>query len=205
MADTGQQPRRMNGSGKVIQLAPKVYAPMARMLHWLTVGFVIMMYPIGLYMTYRGKTMNVWDGLTNSLYSTHKLLGFTLFWLILVRLTYRLRNGAPPDEPTIEPWQRLASHATHWSLYGLLVLVPLMGWIGVSLYGARDIFGLLQLPALWTVNEPASETVFFIHRALGKVMLALIFIHIGAALFHNFIRKDGVLRRMLPAKPRPAP
>ncbi|MEQ1616585.1 MAG: cytochrome b [Hyphomicrobiaceae bacterium] len=204
MPETGKSPQRMpgqvNGSGKVIHLVPRVYAPMARMFHWITVGFIVLMYPLGLYMTYRGNTLNVWDGLTNGLYSTHKLLGFLLFWLILARLVYRVKNGAPPDEPTLEPWQRLASHITHWSLYGLLVLVPLMGWIGISLYPARDIFGLFQLPALWTPNQPASETVFFIHKALGKVMLVLIFAHIGAALFHHLIRKDGVLRRMLPTK-----
>jgi cytochrome b561 len=198
MPDPGRTPQRMNGSGKVIHLAPPAYAPLARMFHWITVGFVLLLYPVGEYMTYRGNHLDIWDGLTNGLYSGHKLAGFIVFWLIVARLIYRLRNGAPPDEPTLEPWQRLASHITHWSLYGVLVLVPLMGWIGISLYPARDIFGLFQLPALWTPNQPASKIVFQIHEALGKIMLALIIAHIGAALFHHFIRKDGVLRRMMP-------
>jgi cytochrome b561 len=196
MPDPG---KKMNGSGnKVLHMAPRVYAPMARMFHWITVGLIALMYPVGLYMTYRGNELNIWDGLTNGLYSTHKLTGFLILLLVVARLTYRLQNGAPPDEPTIEPWQRVISHITHWTLYGLLIAVPLMGWISVSLYGARDIFGLFSLPALWTVDQEASKTAFLIHNILGKVMLALIFLHIAAALFHHFIRKDGVLRRMLP-------
>ena len=198
MPDPGRKPRQMNGRDNVIRLAPRIYSPPARALHWVTVGFLLAMYPLGLYMTHRGKTLNIWDGLTNGLYSTHKLLGFTLFWVVVLRLVYRFKNGAPPDEPTLERWQRLASHVAHWSLYGLLVVVPLMGWIGISLYPARDIFGLFQLPALWTANQPASETAFFIHMVLGRVMLALIVVHVSAALYHHFVRKDNVLRRMLP-------
>ncbi len=198
MPDPG---KKMNGSGnKVLHMAPRIYAPMARMFHWITVGLIALMYPVGLYMTYRGNELNIWDGLTNGLYSAHKLTGFLILLLIIARLTYRLQNGAPPDEPTIEPWQRVISHITHWTLYGLLIAVPLMGWISVSLYGARDIFGLFSLPALWTVDQEASKTAFLIHKILGRVMLALIFLHIAAALFHHFIRKDGVLRRMLPKK-----
>jgi cytochrome b561 len=200
MPDPGRSRPYVNGNDNVVRLAPKGYTPVARMLHWITVAFVAVMVPLGWAMTYRGNTLNVWDGLTNGLYSTHKLLGFTLLWIIVARLVYRLRHGAPPDEPTLEPWQRLASHITHWSLYGLLVLVPLMGWIGISLYPARDVFGLFQLPALWTPNQAASETVFKVHEALGKIMLLLVVMHVGAALFHHFVRKDGVLRRMMPGR-----
>ncbi len=198
MPDPG---KKMNGNGSnVLRMAPRAYAPMARTFHWVTVGLVALMYPVGLYMTYRGNELNIWDDTTNALYSAHKMTGFLVLMLVIARLVYRLQNGAPPDEPTIEPWQRFASHITHWSLYGLLIAVPVMGWISVSLYGARDIFGLFSLPALWTVNQEASKTAFLIHNILGKVMLTLIAVHIAAALFHHFIRKDGVLRRMLPTK-----
>ncbi len=193
--------KKLNGQGsKVVHMAPRVYSPMARMFHWITAAAVFMMAPVGLYMSYRGNTLNIWDGLTNTLYAGHKLTGLLVLALVIARLTYRLQNGAPPDEPTLEPWQRMASHITHWSLYGLLILVPLMGWIGVSLYGARDIFGLFSIPALWTVNQEASKTAFFLHDVFGKLMGLLLLAHIGAALFHHFIRKDGVLRRMLPKK-----
>ena len=69
-------------------------------------------------------------------------------------------NGAPADEPTIEPWQRLASHATHWALYALLVAVPIAGYVGVSLFPALDVFGLFSLPAVVAPDKDAAATAF---------------------------------------------
>ena len=121
-----------------------VYSAPARKFHWVIAALVLIMLPLGFAMTYRGNTLNVWDGTTNAMYSSHKLIGFIILWLMIARLAYRIRNGAPPDEPGLETWQKAASHATHWALYGLLILVPLGGWLGVSLYGARDIFELFR-------------------------------------------------------------
>jgi cytochrome b561 len=174
-----------------------VYSPKARAFHWITVAFVLALVVLGEVMTYRSKK-DIWDGLTNGLYSTHKLLGFALLWIIVARLLYRLAHGAPADEPTLEPWQKLASHVTHWSLYALLLLVPVIGWRGASQYPALEIFGLFNLPSIATANQAASATTFFWHETLGKVMALLIVTHVGAGLFHHFVRKDGVLRRMLP-------
>jgi cytochrome b561 len=177
------------------------YGSMARAFHWITVGIVVVLVALGEAMTYRSK-QDIWDGLTNGLYSGHKLLGFILLFLIIARLTYRLSNGAPADEPSLEPWQKLASHVTHWSLYALLLLVPLSGWRGVSQYPALEIFGLFNLPSIATANQAASVNTLFWHEILGKVMAVLIITHVGAALFHHFVRKDGVLRRMLPNLPQ---
>jgi cytochrome b561 len=184
--------------------AALVYSPKARAFHWITFACVALLFVLGEVMTYRGNTLNVWDGLTNGLYSAHKLLGFAVLWIVIARLTYRLRHGAPADEPTLEPWQKLASHVTHWSLYGLLIVVPLLGWRGISQYPARDIFGLVNLPPIAAVSKDGAAQSFFWHELLGKAMLALILAHVGAALFHHAVRKDGVLRRMLPNLPAKA-
>ncbi len=97
------------------------YSPLQRMLHWITALVVIIMIPVGLYMVNRGKWSN-FDALTNTLYGWHKLIGFCLLWLIVVRVIVRLMRGAPPPVP-LHPLQRLASEATHLGLYGLLILV----------------------------------------------------------------------------------
>lgn len=177
-----------------------VYSPAARHFHWLTVVLVAIMVPLGLYMVWRGEVTK-FDALTGRLYDAHKLLGFLTLLLIVARLTYRLRRGAPPDEPTLEWWQKAASHLTHWGLYGLLLLIPLLGWIGVSLYGARSIFGLFSLPPIAAENAPASELIFRLHYWAALLLVAMLGAHVGAALFHHFIRGDGVLRRMLPGLP----
>ena len=122
------------------------YSTAARRFHWWTVAFVAVQIPVGLYMAYRGNTLKLWDGLTNALYSSHKLLGITILVLVLARLIYRLSHGAPPDEPTITWWQKGAAHLNHWGLYLVLLVVPILGYIGISLYPALDIFGLFSLP-----------------------------------------------------------
>jgi cytochrome b561 len=176
----------------------EVYSQTARRLHWWTVALVAIMIPLGFAMAYRGNDLNIWDGTTNAMYSMHKLIGFTVLWLMLARLAYRLRNGAPADEPTLEWWQKAAAHLTHWGLYAVLILMPIGGWIGVSLYGARDIFGIVSLPQITAVDQKASGTFFFLHKLGAFALVGLLAAHIGGAIFHHLIRKDGVLTRMLP-------
>ena len=179
-------------------LTAEVYSPTARRLHWWTVAFVAVMIPLGIGMHIRGNELNIWDGTTNAMYSVHKLLGFTLLWLVVARLVYRFRHGAPADEPTLEWWQKAASHATHWGLYALLLAIPLTGWLGVSFFGARDIFGIVNLPPITPEDQNLAGRMFYIHWALAMLLLAAIAAHVGAAIFHHFKRKDGVLTRMLP-------
>ena len=176
-----------------------VYSATARKLHWWTAALVLIMLPLGYAMDYRANDLKIFDGLTNSLYSAHKLIGFAVLWLVVARLIYRLRNGAPPSEPTLESWQKGVSHATHWLLYLLLIVVPLGGWVAVSMYGSRDVFGLFSLPSIAAVDQKLSETVFGMHKLGATAILLLVGAHIAAALYHFIIRKDGVLRRMWPS------
>lgn len=177
---------------------PHIYSAAARHMHWVTAGAVLLMVPAGLAMTYRGNTLNIWDGVTDAMYSAHKLLGFLVLWLVAGRLIYRLLKGAPSDEPTLTWWQKAGSHLVHWLLYGLLLMVPLLGWVGISLYPSLKVFGLFSLPALASPNQDLAGKVLEVHGTLAIVMALLACAHIGAALYHHLIRKDGVLRRMLP-------
>lgn len=186
----------------------EVYSPTARFFHWLVVALVLVQVPVGAYMAYRGNEMpfkndkgeiehGVWDALTNTLYSSHKVLGLTILAVVLARLFYRLSHGAPADEPTILPWQKIASHVSHWALYVLLIVVPVLGYIGISYYPALEVFGV-KLPAVTPANEDTAKTVFEVHGFLAWTIVAIASVHIAAALYHHFIRKDNVLRRMLP-------
>lgn len=174
-----------------------VYAPTARAFHWWTVLLVAIMIPLGFYMVWRGEVTK-FDARTGQLYDLHKLLGFILLWLGIARLSFRFKHGAPPDEPGLAIWQKAAAHMTHWGIYALLIILPMLGWLGVSLYGARSIFGLFNLPMLAAINQDASAQVFTLHKLAAIGLCALVAAHIGAALFHFVILKDGVLSRMLP-------
>jgi cytochrome b561 len=162
------------------------------------VALIVAQVPLGIAMAYRGNVLNVWDGLTNTLYSSHKTIGLVILLTVVLRLGYRLSHGAPADEPTIEPWQKLVSHATHWAIYVLLLVVPVLGWLGVSYYPALDLFGIVKLPGLVASNQDTAAVVFYWHATAAFVLIALIGMHFGAAMFHHLIRKDNVLARMLP-------
>ncbi len=178
--------------------ATEIYSPAARRFHWIVVGLLMLQVPVGLYMAYRGNVLNVWDWTTNTLYSSHKLLGLVVLLIVVARLGYRLVHGAPEPEPTIETWHRVASAINHYGLYVLLLLVPLLGWIGVSLYPALDIFGLFKLPGLMAPDQKLSEVVLAYHGYAALALVAFAAVHIGAALYHYLIRGDNVLGRMIP-------
>jgi cytochrome b561 len=175
------------------------YRAPAKAFHWITLAFILVMVPVGVIMSDRGER-NIWDALTNTMYSSHKLAGFILLWIIVARLGYRLVVGAPPDEPTLAPIQKIVSHATHWALYGLLIAIPVTGWLGVSMFPALDIFGLFSLPSIAATDADMAKRVLNLHGWLVQAFLVLGALHVGAALFHHFVRKDNVLRRMMPQR-----
>jgi cytochrome b561 len=177
----------------------ELYSRTARFFHWSIVALIVVQAPLGVYMAYRGNTLEIWDALTGGLYTSHKLIGVTILVVVLCRLAYRLTHGTPADEPTLEPWQKIASHLNHWGMYVLLLCVPVAGYIGISLFPALDILGLFSLPGVVEPNREASATAFLVHRLLGRLLVLLVAIHVAAALFHYFIRKDNVLARMLPS------
>jgi cytochrome b561 len=170
------------------------YSTAARRLHWWTVAFLAVQIPVGLFMVRYGAATEFAEP-TGKLYDVHKLLGLTILLLAGVRLIYRLVHGAPADEPTLQPWEKLVSHITHWAIYALLIVVPLLGWLAVSHYGPVEPFGI-KLPALAAQNDERATQVFFLHMVAAYALIVLLAMHVGAALQHYVIRKDGVLRRM---------
>ncbi|MET0605442.1 MAG: cytochrome b [Beijerinckiaceae bacterium] len=172
------------------------YSPVAKFLHWVVAAGVFGMVPVGLYMVWRGAATD-FDATTNTLYSTHKLIGFTLLWIILIRVVYRLRIGAPAPAATLTRFERIASTTVHHLLYVLLVAVPIMGWLGVSAYGARDVFGLFSIPPLLADNQELGEALLKVHRNLAIVLATFVAVHICGALMHGLIKQDGVINRMI--------
>lgn len=184
MVDAHTQPYRTPATG---------YTPVARALHWITAAIVLGMIPAGIYMA------NVEGGpLKDLLYHLHRSFGVVLLPLILVRLVYRLTNPPPPLPPDLPPIQQFAAHANHWGLYALLILQPILGWVATSAYRAPVlVFWLFELPPIWKEDRAFSEQMFAAHRFVGIAIAFLAVGHIGAALFHHFVRKDEILMRMV--------
>lgn len=187
----------------------EVYSGAARFFHWLTVLLIAVQVPIGFYMVYRGKEMvwtndqgetktGLWDATTNTLYSSHKLIGVIILGFIVLRLLYRFGAGAPKAEPTLNLAQKIGSEANHWGLYLLLLVVPVLGYLGISYFGALNVFGI-PFPDVTGKDQKFSEVIFAYHGIAATVLVALIGLHIAAALYHWLIRRDYVLARMVPS------
>ncbi len=139
-----------------------------------------------------------WGGpIQDPLYNLHRSIGALIIPIILVRFAYRLTHPAPPLPADIPPLQQQAAHITHWALYALLIVQPFLGWIGTSAYPAPIVvFGLFQLPPLWWEDRTFSNEVLTVHSLVGLTIAVLLAAHIGAALHHHFVRRDGLLYRM---------
>jgi len=131
------------------------------------------------------------------LFVWHKSLGITvlLFWFI--RLGWRLASGAPPDLPGQPGWQVSLAKLVHRGLYLLMVLMPLSGWV---INSAADfplkVFWLFPLPALVGPSESVEEIAEVVHIGSLWLLLALIGLHVAAALWHQFQLRDATLSRM---------
>lgn len=170
------------------------YPPTSKLLHWLIAICVLTTAPVAITMT------RVGPGPTqDTLYNFHKSLGVLILVLMILRLINRLAAGAPIADPGIEPWQKAVSATVHTSLYVLLLAMPVVGYIANSAFGApTPFFGLFNLPPIVGKDEALSEQLFTLHRWVGYLVILLVLAHVGAALYHYFIRNDNVLRRMLP-------
>lgn len=170
------------------------YPGTSKFLHWLVAISVLTIIPVAYFM---GRVAE--GPLQNNLYNFHKSLGVLIFVLMILRVINRLAVGAPAPDPTLKRWERALSSAVHGLLYFLLLVMPILGYVANSAYGApTPFFGLFDLPPIVAKNEPLSEQLFTAHRRMGWLVAILAAMHIAAALQHYVIRRDGVLQRMLP-------
>lgn len=131
------------------------------------------------------------------LLSYHKWAGMLLLLLIVVRILLRLLKGAPPLPASMSPNARLAAHAGHLALYALMIAVPLSGWLMSSAYGIPVVmFGIWQLPDLIAAAPELAPRLKELHELLNNALLLTVVLHVGAALKHHFIDRDGLLQRM---------
>lgn len=172
------------------------YPSALKWVHWIMAAAILTTIPLGIAMA------NAPEGpVQDNLFNLHRSFGALVLLLAIIRLPLRLTLGAPPPHPTLAPWQRIASNVTHHSLYVLIFLQPLLGWAGTSAFGAEIVvFGLFTLPPILPHNEAVSDVLLPIHRYTGFLMAGLVSVHIGAALMHAIILRDGVVWRMLPSR-----
>ncbi|MCZ0961223.1 cytochrome b [Paracoccus benzoatiresistens] len=173
------------------------YRPPARWLHWIVAVAVLMMIPAGLVMTQEGLPRPVQD----TLFIFHKNLGTLLILVILVRVIYRLTHRPPPLPDSVPPWQRRAAAVSHGMLYALLVIMPISGFVRVRAGGYPiELLDRLGFGPLIGKSERLADAASALHAAAAFLLIAVLAVHVAAALQHALIRRDGVWSRMWPGR-----
>ncbi len=162
-------------------------------LHWTMAVLILVAIPIG------WRMGDLEPGpLQDALYHTHRSIGVTVLALAILRVVLRRTLGVPPPHPALAPWQRTLSVAVHHLLYVLFFVVPILGWAGTSAFGAPIVvWGLFELPPILPKSEPLSEVLLGVHGLFAQTLAGLVVLHVAGALYHAFVRRDGVMQRML--------
>jgi cytochrome b561 len=170
-------------------------------LHWVLGVALVGMFAVGLYMADLP-----FSPLRLKLYNWHKWAGMTILALSIVRLLWRVTHPAPELPRHIADimprWQAWAHHGTHYALYALFFVVPLVGWAYSSAAGFPIVvFGVLPVPDLLAPDKALAEWIKPLHEISAFALAGLVLLHVAAALKHQFWDRDGLLNRMLPGRP----
>jgi len=176
---------------------PQQYSLTSRLIHWLTAILIVASLVLGFWMTDRSAA-NLWDELTNTLYSWHKLIGFLILLITGLRILVKLRSTRPAYPSSVSLGQIQLAKSVQGALYLLLVLVPLFGWAGVTAFPALITVGGYHLPAMPGIpkDQALAKQIFEIHGYLALALIAVASAHIAAGLSHLWFKKDGVFERM---------
>jgi cytochrome b561 len=135
-----------------------------------------------------------------ALKTLHFMLGLSVLLLVTLRIYARVSTPTPMIVPGVSKAQHLAAKLGHLALYGLMIAMPILGWLMLSAAAKPIPFFGLELPALIDANKELAKSLKEIHQTIGVIGYYLIGIHVLAALYHHHIRKDNTMTRILPLK-----
>lgn len=178
------------------------YSAPAIILHWLIAVLMI------------GNVIFAWqieklpDDWIRPAFDTHKSIGITVLGLVLLRILWRLGHKPPPFSNGMSAWERVLAHLTHFGLYGLMLFMPITGWLHDSAWKDAAthpmyLFGLIRWPRIGLIAHQPPATKEMLHNLFGEfhaiggyVLVGLVFLHVAGALKHQFIDHEREFRRM---------
>ena len=172
----------------------------ARTLHWVVAAMVLGLFAFGLWMTDVPP-----PGERRFYFAIHASIGITLLALMLVRLFWRAANVEPSQPEGTPAWQRKAAWISHRLLYALTFATALVGWLVSGTFKEPlepKVLGVAPVPQLLEAGSPYNELLGEMHEWLAFALIALVGVHTAAALYHHFVLRDSVLRRMLSGEPQ---
>ena len=195
--------------------AARRYSTVAIILHWAMAVLIVWQIWIGIWMTGAIDDPQS-QAAAYEAFQFHKSLGLSLLVLALLRLGWRLAHRKPALPPHLPAWQRIGAQASHALLYAFMVLIPLTGWAYVSTGWNSDLGTAFAIPTIWfglfewphlpglDVNALLADLAMEAHELLAWSLIALLVLHVAAALKHHFADRDDVLWSMLPFLKRPS-
>lgn len=186
---------------------PAHYTGIAKFLHWMVALIIMMMLVFG-----QGFDDIKTD--TEMAYSLmgHSSLGLTVIGLIILRILWRIGNPPPALPETVNRAQKTMANISHILLYALMIYVPLTGLFTIAQHEIAAIpYGAFDLRAALSFLQDSDylarwdfDSRRFLHEVGTWLLIALLAVHILAAFLHQFVQKDGILRRMWFGKAKPA-
>lgn len=175
-----------------IPLCP-TYPPTLRALHWLMAAVIVAAWMLGMRTGFfEGPPHGAAVGL-------HIAVASSVLVLLPLRLLLRATSGVPALPAAMSSAARAGAHAAHLALYVVMLALPLSGWLTVNSAGRPlSLLGAIPLPALMSKDQVFHERIETVHVGLAWVLVALVVLHVAAALEHHFIDRDDVLARMVP-------
>ena len=176
------------------RLAPPAFSRLSITMHWLMLVLLAAVYACIELCEFYPRGSDVREALK----TWHFMLGLSVFGLIWVRLIARARS---PRRPPPRTWTDMLAAAVHVALYGLMIALPLLGWMLLSAEEKSVPFFGLSLPPLVAPDKALAERIEDLHTTIATVGYWLVGVHAAAALSHHYLLRDGTLRRMLPGRP----
>ena len=185
----------LSNQAEPISAAPH-YDAVQRALHWAMAAIILVAIAIGFYCS---TYLQPGTPLRMELLDIHKSLGMTALVLVAIRILYRLAIGAPDYARPLGKLTHYAASAAHLLLYGLMIWMPISGYI-YSASGGHSVpwFGIFSWPIVVPQDQPLSVWGKFFHVWGADVIYVVLSLHVLAVIWHQFFKKDKVLARMLP-------
>ena len=175
------------------QQSRRSYDRTQRIFHWGMAALIFAAIAIGIYASYLPSGTSP----RRELLEIHKSLGMTVLVLLPLRLFYRLLIGEPAYRVSPSPQLHLAARLAHWSLYALMLLMPVSGYV-YSAAGGYSLpwFGLFRWPRVLPHDKPLAESGQVLHYWLAWIIGIVLTLHVLAVIWHHWIKRDEVLSRM---------
>lgn len=170
------------------------WGSLAKCLHWTVALLVLAQFALGwAAVSWRLSPFKL------DLFVWHKSIGVVILVLMVLRVTWRLANPVPDLPDAIAPWERRAARLGHILLYAMLFAMPLSGWVVNSAANIPfRIFWQVPLPGIVEPDQALARLAARVHLALFIGLSLLLMLHVGAALRHHLLWRNGVLTRMMP-------